>query len=62
MEDLKNKVSNIIAIIVLIGTTIQGVLDGVPEGSKWYVYVVALAVAAIAWFTGKDANIKAKKL
>ena len=58
MKDLKNIVTNIVAVIVGLGTVIQTALGNVPEGSKWYIWVGAASVAIIAYFTGKGANGK----
>lgn len=58
MKDLKNIVTNIVAIIVGLGTVIQTTLGNIPEGSKWYIWVGAAAVAIIFYFTGKGSNGK----
>ena len=58
MKDLKNIVTNIVAVIVGLGTVIQTALGNVPEGSKWYIWVGAAAVAIISYFTGIDSNGK----
>ena len=53
MKDLKNAVTNIVGIIVGVGTAVATAIGNVPEGSKWYIWVGAAAVAVIAYFTGK---------
>ncbi len=58
MTDIKNIVTNIVAIIVGLGTVIQTALGNIPVGSKWYIWVGAAAVAIISYFTGKGANGK----
>jgi hypothetical protein len=61
MDDLKNKITNIIAILVALGTVIATALDRVPEGAKWYIWVGAVVIAVIAWFVGKNPDGTAKK-
>lgn len=61
MDDLKNKITNVIAIIVALGTVIATALGNVPDGSKWYIWVGAVVVAVIAWFTGKNPDGTSKK-
>lgn len=61
MNDLKNKITNIVGIIVALGTVIATALGSVPDGSKWYIWVGAVCIAVIAWFTGKNPNGTAKK-
>ena len=58
MKDLKNIVTNIVAVIVGLGTVIQTALGNIPEGSKWYIWVGSAAVAIISYFTGKGSNGK----
>ena len=62
MNDLKNTISNILGAILFIGASIQTYLDSVVAGNPidWVQVGVAAVLAAIAWFTGKDKNIKAK--
>jgi len=61
MKDLKNKITNILGMIVAIGTVLAGALGSVPEDAEWYVYVGGAIVALFGYFTGKDENLKAKK-
>lgn len=58
MNDLKNKVTNIVAFIVAIGTVIMTALGSVPPDAQWYVWIGAVCIAVIAWFTGKGTNGK----
>lgn len=58
MNDLKNKLTNIIGIIVAVGTVIATALESVPEGAEWYVWIGAVAVAVISYLTGKDKDGK----
>lgn len=58
---LKDKITNIVGIIVVLGTIVTTALQSVPADAQWYVWVGALVVALIAWATGKDGNLKAKK-
>lgn len=58
MQDLKNKISNIIGIIVAVGTVVATALDSVPEGSEWYIWIAAVVIAVLAWLTGKPNDLK----
>ena len=60
MDDLKNKITNVVAFVVALGTVIISALGQVPDGSKWYIWAGALAIAIIGWFTGKSSTGKAK--
>lgn len=60
MNDLKNTITNIVGIIVAVGTVVATALGSVPEGSEWYVWVGAVAVAVLAYITGKDRDVKKK--
>lgn len=61
MNDLKNKLSNIVAVVVAVGTVIATALESVPEGAEWYVWVGAVAVAIISYLTGKGNDGKKVK-
>ena len=61
MKDAKNTISNWVGIVVLVGGAVQtylGTLDGSPI--NWVNLGMAVAVAVIAYFTGKTKDIKAK--
>jgi hypothetical protein len=62
MADIKNTITNIVAFVVALGTIIASALGQVPDGAKWYIWVGAVCIAVIGWFTGKSADGKAKKL
>jgi len=62
MGTFKDKLTNIIGIIVALGTVIATALGSVPSDAKWYVWVGAVVIAVIAWATGKDGSLKAKKV
>ena len=59
---LKDKITNIIGIIVVIGTIVTTALTSVPEDAQWYVWVGAVVIGILSWATGKDSNLKAKKI
>ncbi len=58
MNDVKNLITNIIAIVVGVFTAVQTALNNVPDNAKWYVWVGAIAVTVIAYFTGKGSDGK----
>ena len=58
---LKDKITNIIGIIVVIGTIVTTALTSVPEDAQWYVWVGAVVIGILSWATGKDSDLKAKK-
>lgn len=53
-----NAITNVLAIIVALGTVLLDAFSQVPAGSKWYYYLIAIATALIAYFTGKSALSK----
>ena len=57
----KDKLTNIVGIIVALGTIVASVLNEVPAEAQWYVWIGALVVAIISWATGKDSQLRAKK-
>ena len=59
---LKDKITNIIGIIVALGTIITTAIGSVPADAQWYVWVGAVVIAIIAWATGKDGSLKPKKI
>ena len=61
MNDLKNKVTNVIAFIVAIGTVIATALGNVPEDAQWFVWVGAAVVAVFGYFMSKNPDGSVKK-
>lgn len=55
---LKDKVSNIIGIIVALGTVIATALNSVPKEAEWYIWVGAALFAVFSYLTGKAGNLK----
>lgn len=55
---LVNKITNILAIILGVGTALLEALNQVPEGSEWYAYLGAIVVAIGLYFTGKKKKAK----
>ena len=62
MGDLKNKITNVLAFIVTIGTIIATALESVPDGSEWFVWIGAAVVAVFGWFMGKNGDGSVKKV
>ena len=58
MDNLKNTVTNILGIVVGVGTAVATALGHVPADGKWYVWTGAAAIAILAYFTGKGADGK----
>lgn len=59
---MKDKLTNIIAVVLAAGTSINAYLQTIPEGGEinWVHLVGGLLMAIIAFFTGKDDNGKKK--
>jgi len=55
---LINKITNILGIVVALGTVVLDAMGTVPEGSEWYTYAGAVVVAVILFFTGKKKTPK----
>ena len=55
---LKDKISNIIAVVVAVGTIIASALDSVPADSQWWVWAAAVVIALLSYFTGKTGDLK----
>lgn len=55
---LKDKISNVIAVIVGIGTIVATALGSVPAESEWYVWAGAVVIALLSYFTGKNGDLK----
>lgn len=55
---LKDRISNIIGIIVAVGTIIVSALGAVPADAQWYVWVGAVVIALLSWMMGKPGNLK----
>ena len=55
---LKDKLSNMVGIIVAIGTVVSTAMDAVPDGAEVYVWAGAVLFAVFGWFTGKDGSLK----
>lgn len=62
MSDLKNKISNILAVIVAVGTVIATALESLPADSQWYVWVGAAVIAIFGYFMGKNGDLSKKSV
>jgi len=58
MENLKNTLSNILAIILIVASIAGEILDAIPEGASWYTWLITIAVVVIAYLTGKKTDLK----
>ena len=56
MNNLKNTITNVVAVVVALGTVIMTALGSVPNDAQWYIWVGAVAIAVIGYFTGKPVN------
>lgn len=55
----KDLISNIVAIILVIVTVVQGYIEAVGDQPiNWYILVATVAGAIIAYFTGKNGNLR----
>lgn len=57
-KSLKDKVSNVVGLIVAVGTIVATALNSVPKEAEWYVWVGAVLFAVFGWFTGKSGDLK----
>ena len=46
MDNLKNTVTNIVGIVVGVGTAVATALGHVPADAKWYVWTGAAAIVS----------------
>lgn len=52
---LKDVMTNIIALVTVIGTAVSVYLQTIPTGGSinWFQVLIGVAVAVVGWFTGK---------
>jgi len=62
MDDLKNKITNILAIIVALGAAIGTALEAIPDGTEWYIWVGAAVIAVFGYFMGKNGDGSKKSI
>jgi hypothetical protein len=62
MTDWKKLITDILAYVVGIGTVIQGVITGLPDGAEWYAVALQIMIAVGLWFTGRNADGSKKKV
>lgn len=62
MGTFKDKLTNIIAVIVVIAGAVNAYLQTLTGDINWFQLIAAVLTAIIAWYTGKDSNGKAKKV
>ncbi len=58
MKNLKDTVTNIIALVVGIGTLTQTALGNIPQDAERYVWAGSVVITIIAYLTGKGPNGK----
>lgn len=63
MKNLKDKLTNVLAIIIIIAGVLNTYMQSIgDEPINWYQLVIALVGAVVSWFTGKTADGKTKQL
>ena len=61
MGNIKDLLTTIAGLVVLVGTAIKTYLDSVGGGDiNWFALLAAVAVAVIGFFTGRNPNGSAK--
>lgn len=60
MTDLKNTVTNILAIVLVIGGAANSYLESTTGDINYLTLGVAIVTALIAYYTGKDKDGKKK--
>jgi uncharacterized membrane protein YfcA len=60
MTDFKNVITNILAIVLVIGGAANTYLESTSGDINYITLVVAIVTALIAFYTGKDKDGKAK--
>ena len=54
--DLKRIITDILAIVLGLGGVIAAAVEGIPDGSDWYIVGGVIIVAVISWFTGRNGD------
>ena len=62
MNDLKRKLTDILAYVLGIGGAIGLAIEGLPDGSDWYVVAGVAAFAILSWFMGRNGDGSKKKV
>jgi uncharacterized membrane protein len=60
MQDQKNTVTNVIAVIIVVGSSVNSYLESVTGDINWITLGVGVVTAVIAWYTGRDKDGKKK--
>jgi len=58
--DLKRIITDIIAYVLVIGDVVKVALEGMPDGSDWYLVVGVALAAILSWFMGRNGNLSKK--
>ena len=68
MTNIKDKLTNVIAVVIAIIGAVQAVAQAVQghlnsvQDVNWLNLLVVVGVTLVAWFTGKDSDGKTKDL
>ena len=62
MSDIKRKITDVLAYVLGIGGAVLVALEGLPEGSDWYVVVGVAGFAILSWFMGRNGDGSAKQV
>ncbi len=60
MNDIKRKLTDVLAYVLGIGGAIKLALEGLPDGSDWYVVIGVAGFAILSWFMGRNGDGSAK--
>jgi len=56
MFDLKRIITDILAYVLVIGSVVAAALEGIPDGSDWYIVLLVIAFAIVSWLMGRNAD------
>ena len=56
MFDLKRIITDVLAYVLGIAGAAYTALEGIPDGSEWYVVLIAIVIAVVSWFNGRNAD------
>jgi len=56
MFDLKRIITDILAYVLGVAGAISVALATLPPDAQWYIVAIALVVAVVSWFTGRNGD------
>ena len=56
MRDYKRIITDVLAYILGVAGAAYTALEGVPHGAEWYVVLIAIVIAVVSWFNGRNAD------